>query len=102
TTFSYDSVDRLWKVTDAEVRVKEVTFDDLSRVVTVKEAGTTVATYDYSDNGLMNLFTDARGKDISFEYDGFDRRKKVIFEDSSYHEWTYNANSLITNFRTRA
>ncbi|MGE0265473.1 MAG: DUF6531 domain-containing protein [Candidatus Obscuribacterales bacterium] len=102
TTFSYDSVDRLWKVTDAEARVKEVTFDDLSRVVTVKEAGTTVATYDYSDNGLMSLFTDARGKDTSFEYDGFDRRKKVIFEDSSYNEWTYNANSLITNFRTRA
>ncbi|MGE0265099.1 MAG: RHS repeat-associated core domain-containing protein [Candidatus Obscuribacterales bacterium] len=103
TSFTYNNMRRLWKRTDALSRVTEITYDDMSRIATVKDPATnTAVTRTYTDNGLLESVTDAEGNTTEYEHDGFDRLKKTTFEDSTYEQLTYDANSNVVSRLTRA
>ena len=102
TSFTYNNLRKTWKVTDAESRVIEYSYDEGMRVATVKDPSLTIAeTRTYTDNGLLESVEDASGNVTAYEYDGFDRLKKTTFEDATYTQRTYDANGNLTQFRTR-
>lgn len=108
TTRTYDSADRLWKITQpvtgASNRVWEFLYDAADRLYTVKDPNSvTCETRLYSDNGLLASVSDARSKLTQFTYDGHDRADRTTYADSSYEQnQSYDANGNVLTYRTRS
>lgn len=103
TTYAYDALDRVWKVTDAENRTTETRYDGVGRVAMVVDAlGNVREQYAYSDNGLPRSLSDARGRVTVYGYDGFDRLSRVTQPDGSYAERGYDASGNVVSLRTRS
>ena len=109
STYEYDELDRLKKVTDAEGRITETMYDPVGRVVRVVETvdlamGTTQdrVAYTYTPNGKQKTLSDAKSNTISYDYDGFDRLEGTTYPDGSFAEATYDANGNVKTRRSRA
>ena len=106
TTMQYDSLQRLWKVTDALSRVIERFYDDANRVSSLKDpAGITAVTYTYRDNGQVATIKDARNNVTSYSFDGHDRPEKTIYPDATFEQVTSrdgNSNPLTVVTRSGA
>ncbi|MBL8085612.1 MAG: hypothetical protein JNN26_23500, partial [Candidatus Obscuribacter sp.] len=89
TTMQYDSLQRLWKVTDALSRVVERIYDDANRISSVKDpAGITAVTYTYRDNGQVATIKDARNNVTTYSFDGHDRPEKTTYPDATFEQIT--------------
>ncbi|MEO0399448.1 MAG: RHS repeat-associated core domain-containing protein [Pseudomonadota bacterium] len=100
---------------DGKDRVTKTVYDAASRPQKIARAhGTSIAQdsvrYTYTDNGLVATLTDARNYRTTYEYDGFDRAKKLRYPDptntnssstSDFEEWTYDAAGNILTERRR-
>ncbi|MBP2161633.1 MULTISPECIES: RHS repeat-associated core domain-containing protein [Asticcacaulis] len=97
-------------------RITQNIYDAVGRLKAVYQAvGTPIvrqyAWYDYSPNGQKTVEIDANHNKTTYEYDGFDRLKKLRFpvttvgvEQSSttdYEEYWYDANGNQTSWRRR-
>ncbi|MDJ0947046.1 MAG: DUF6531 domain-containing protein, partial [Kiloniellales bacterium] len=109
STYDYDELDRLKKVTDAEGRITETLYDPVGRVARVVETvdlalGTTQdrVAYTYTANGKQETLTDAKGNPTGFDYDGFDRLERTTYPDDSFEEATYDDNGNVKTRRSRA
>jgi RHS repeat-associated protein len=103
TEFTYNSLRKLWKREDAAGRVTEFLYDELGRLVTTIDPASVVSeTRTYTDNGALASLEDANENVTEFEYDGFDRLKKRIFPDSTFEQFTRDANGNVTVKLTRA
>lgn len=104
TTLLYDSLRRLWKITDPVSRVVTKTYDDANRPYIETDASNTVcATCLYTNNGLLASIKDARNNTTSYTYDGFDRPNLTTYQDGSYEQRSsYDANGNSGTFRTRS
>jgi RHS repeat-associated protein len=73
TTYAYDRLDRLTRVTDPAARPTSFAYDLLGRKVTTTDpdTGTSNATYDGA--GQVTATVDARGQKVSHEYDALGR-----------------------------
>ena len=64
---------------------------------------------EYTDNGLERIVADGKGNRTTYEYDGFDRLKKVRYpnavccasSDTDFEEYAYDANGNRTSWRRR-
>lgn len=106
TTMQYDSLQRLWKVTDALSRVVERIYDDANRISSIKDpAGITAVTYTYRDNGKMATIKDARNNLTTYSFDGHDRPEKTTYPDATFEQITSrdgNSNPLTMVTRSGA
>ncbi|NJL71223.1 MAG: RHS repeat protein, partial [Candidatus Competibacteraceae bacterium] len=106
TTMQYDSLQRLWKVTDALSRVVERIYDDANRISSVKDpAGITAVTYTYRDNGQVATVKDARNNVTAYSFDGHDRSEKTTYPDATFEQITSrdgNSNPLTMVTRSGA
>ena len=106
TTMQYDSLQRLWKVTDALSRVVERIYDDANRISSVKDpAGITAVTYTYRDNGPVATIKDARNNVTTYSFDGHDRPEKTTYPDATFEQITSrdgNSNPLTMVTRSGA
>lgn len=106
TTMTFDTLQRLWKVTDAASRVVERFYDDANRISSIKDpSGTTAVTYTYRDNGGLSTIKDARNYTTTYTVDGHDRADKTTYPDSTYEQVTSrdgNSNPLTVVTRSGA
>lgn len=95
-------------------RITRYTYDITDRVTNVASAyGTSnqqnTLAQTHTTNGLVATMTDANGNVTTYEYDGFDRTRKIRFPNTSgggsstsdYEQYTYDANSNVTQDRRR-
>lgn len=94
-------------------RITKLTYDALGRVTQTQRAyGTALAQTEsviYTTNGMVQTQTDAKGNVSTFEYDGFDRVKRLRYplaggggsSSSDYEEYGYDASSNVTARRLR-
>ncbi|MBK1707282.1 RHS repeat protein [Halochromatium glycolicum] len=107
TTLDYDAFDRLSQVRDPEQRVSEYHYDAKGRLLEVVEGvGTLEETlteqHGYTDDGLPASATDGRGHTTRYTYDGLDRLARTTYPDGSDEQFSYDDNSNLTQYRTRA
>lgn len=129
TTFEYDALDRVIKITDAlgnevindfdangqlwklthryrrtdgSYDVREVstkTFDAADRMKTNTDADGNVTTYTYDNAGNVIAVIDAEGHTTQFEYDAMNRRTAVVDATGYRTETTYNLRGDITSIK---
>lgn len=106
-TTTYDPVDRVLTVADGEGRTTQNVYSLAGEVLRVKRAVGTPLEQDYqintwTDNGLLESVTNAKGFTTTYTFDGFDRPKRSTFPDASYAEiLSYDANGNALSSRTR-
>ncbi|UCD52921.1 MAG: hypothetical protein JSW27_09825 [Phycisphaerales bacterium] len=92
TQYSYDALDRLWKVTDAEDNVTETRYYPDGQVWKIIDANDNAAvTNVYNDDGSLRQVIDAKGNVTEYDYDGFVALTKTTFEDGTYEQIDYDA-----------
>ncbi|MBX9670639.1 MAG: hypothetical protein K2X93_23755, partial [Candidatus Obscuribacterales bacterium] len=103
TSFEYNNLRQVKKVTDPMSRVVEYVFDDLGRPYTTKDAtGSIAVTQLYTDNGKLLSLTDKRGNTTTYSFDEYDRLKRITDADTKWTEVTaYDANSNPLKVTTR-
>ena len=109
STYEYDGLDRIRKVTDPEGRITETVYDPVGRVVRVIETvdlalGTTQdrVAYSYTPNGQQEILTDAKNNPTRYDYDGFDRLERTTYPDGSFEALTHDAKGNVKTRRSRA
>ncbi|MHC4943554.1 MAG: RHS repeat-associated core domain-containing protein [Planctomycetota bacterium] len=103
TSFEYDLMDRLWKVIDAELNVTRYLYDEVGRLYQVIGAdGLTSEEHLYSPNGKKLSFEDANGNVTQYVYDDFDWLGRMIYPDTSFEEFQYDAAGNIESKRLRS
>ncbi|MEZ4488774.1 MAG: RHS repeat-associated core domain-containing protein [Cyanobacteriota/Melainabacteria group bacterium] len=99
----YDGYDRLTSTLDAEFRNTQFEYDTSNRLVKVIDANNVIAEQrTYTANGLLATQKDGNNNQTTYVYDGYDRKKQVVYPDASYEEWTYDDNGNILTFRSRS
>lgn len=99
---------------DGPDRITRYIYDNRNQVTVVTSAYGTAdaqatASQTYTMNRLVASLTDANGNLTTYEYDGFDRIRRIRFPNTSgggssatdYEQYTYDANSNITQDRRR-
>ena len=103
TSYTYNSLRKLWKVEDAASRVTEWLYDENGRAQSmIDPANVTAQVRTYSDNGVLASIEDANENITVFEMDGFDRLKKQIFADDTFDQLTRDENGNVIERLTRA
>jgi RHS repeat-associated protein len=104
TQFTYDALDRLWKVMDAEDNVTETLYWPDGQVAkTIDAEGHEAITNTYYDpNGLLYSVQDANGNETVYDYDDFCRPFRTRYADDTYEQVTYDPNGRVDQTRTRA
>ncbi len=102
TNFVYNANNWLIKKIDAENRTWQYSFDPLGRIsIATDPLGNASQTNTYTSNGMLATITDARSNVTTMQYDGFDRLFKTIYPDSTFEEYSYNANNQVLTLLTR-
>jgi RHS repeat-associated protein len=102
TSFVYESRRILSTTTDAINRVVTQGYDQAGRNNTTDTMGVVQVIRTYTENGQLASLEDARGNVTVYEYDGFDRLKKRIYQDTNYEESSYDIYGRLTVNRTRS
>ena len=103
TTYDYDALGRVWKVTDAEGNVTETRYypdSKVWRVIDAEDHNNVTNTYDA--NGVLIKVQDAKGNATQYEYNGFNGMQKTIYPDGTYTEPSYSEIRETRSVRTRA
>ncbi len=95
TTYQYDPLDNLTKITDANSNNFTFTYDTLGRKVT--EVDPDMGTWTYTYDGVDNLLTktDSRGKTTTNTYDQLNRKASVSYPTDTGITYTYDGNGKI-------
>jgi YD repeat-containing protein len=103
TQYTYDTLGRLWKVTDAENNVTETRYYPDGRLWRVIDAlGNATVTNTYDPNGYLEKVEDAKENATEYEYNGFGGLKKTTYADGSFTEPYYDPIRRLEIMRTRA
>jgi hypothetical protein len=78
------------------------TYDNANRLAARTDALGQTTTYTYHPDGSLASLTDARASAYTFVVDALSRRTRMNYPGDSYETWTYDANSNMTQYRTRA
>jgi YD repeat-containing protein len=103
TTYTYDALGRVWKVTDAENNVTETRYYPDGKVWKVIDAeGHATVTNTYNADGSLQKVQDAKGNTTEYQYNGFMGTKKTIYPDGTYTQPGYDYIRRLETMRTRA
>ena len=83
TTFQYDALDNLVKVTDPKALDTVYTYDGFSDLVELSSPDTGLTTYTYDSAGNRLTQTDARGVTTTYGYDALNRLVSVAYSDGT-------------------
>jgi RHS repeat-associated protein len=104
TEFAYDENENLLSVTKPEGNVDAFSYDERDlRLTTTYGAGSSVATTEtsaYDLNGNLISFKDGLNQETTFEYDGYDRRTRVVAPTDTETLIEYDASSNVTSVET--
>lgn len=81
TTYEYDVLDNLVRVTDAAGNETLIAYDTLSRKTSINDPDMGARSYTYDANGNLRTQTDARPSTVTFEYDQLNR---ITIKDYPY------------------
>ena len=110
-TTTYDADDRkqtvTTQVTANQNRQRTYVYDALSRLSQIRDTtagspGTPLETHSYSPNSNETGFTDANGHQMSYLYDGLDRRIQTTYPDNSTEKFTYDPNGSLLQMTARS
>jgi YD repeat-containing protein len=103
TTYTYDALGRVWKVTDAEGNVTETRYYPDGKVWKVidGESHATVSNT-YNPDGSLHKVQDAKGNTTEYEYNGFMGTKKTIYADGTCTQPGYDHIRRLETMQTRA
>jgi len=95
TTYTYDSLNNLTKITDANSNQFTFTYDTLGRKVT--EVDPDMGTWSYTYDGVDNLLTktDNRGITTTNTYDELNRKASVSYPTDTGITYSYDGNGRI-------
>ncbi|WKZ20521.1 MAG: RHS repeat-associated core domain-containing protein [Candidatus Jettenia sp. CY-1] len=97
TTYQYDVLGNLTKVTDANNNQTTLTYDSLSRKTSMTDPDMGYWVYQYDANGNLTYQKDAKNQIITFTYDALNRITKKDYPtgtDTVYtYDQTFSANS---------
>jgi RHS repeat-associated protein len=80
--FTYDGAQNLKVIQDALGRTVSYDYDTLNRLTQVTQPQQTITTYGYDENSNRTAVTDPRGKLTTVSYDALDRMKTVGYDAS--------------------
>ena len=102
-TYDYDELGRKWLIHDSEGRIREFTYTAAGQAYQhVDPSGAVVEEHEYTNNSKRARLLDANDNPTTFEYDGFDRLRRIEYADGSYNELAYIGLSHVGAKRTRA
>lgn len=117
TGFTYDGLDRLTKVTDANAQQTQYEYDgngNVTKIINAKNKVTTneynqlnqvkkttdangkSVTSDYDLNGNQTKLTQANGNTVEFGYNSVNRQTSISFNGSQEYAFVYDANGNMT------
>lgn len=96
TTMAYDSIGRLWTVTDAKGKITTYAYDTMNRIASVTDPLGFITRYGYSWDGKLTVISDAKNHDIRYEYDERSRVKKMTDQLGRVETYTYYTGAEIT------
>ncbi len=98
----YNHLQQVDSKTDGEGRKWQYAYDPIGRVSTVTDPmGNASETRTYTDNGMLAAIEDARTNVTEMAYDGFDRVDTRTYPDTTFEQFTYNANNQVLTLLTR-
>ncbi len=92
TSFGYDKVNNLVRITDANVHTTTFTLDDLDRQVAITNPEGHSVRFVYDRLGNLLTLTDARNNLTTFTYDGMNR--VILMVDAMNGEWRYEYDAM--------
>jgi YD repeat-containing protein len=96
TQYEYDVLGNLIKVTDANGNQTIMTYDTLSRKISMDDPDMGYWEYGYDANDNLTYQKDAKNQEITFQYDALNRITKKTYPDQTYIEYRYDE-SFSTN-----
>jgi YD repeat-containing protein len=90
TTYEYDVLGNLVRVIDANGNQTVMTYDTLSRKISMDDPDMGHWEYAYDANGNLIWQKDAKGQEITFQYDALNRIIKKIYPDQTFIEYRYD------------
>jgi RHS repeat-associated protein len=100
TTYWYDVLNNLKTVVDAKGNQTDITYDSLSRKITMDDPDMGYWTYQYDANGNLIYQKDAKLQEINFTYDALNRVTKKDYPTGTDVIYTYDE-TLYTNPKGR-
>lgn len=76
----------------------EYIYDGLDRIISVTQSGKIIASYEYSADGKMISFKDAKGNKILYETDGFGRILSETDRLGSIRRYSYGRDGKLSSF----
>ena len=96
TQFGYDYRGRRTSVTDANGKATTYQYDDADRLLAVTDAAGNLTTYGYDTENNMVAITDAANNETQFSYDALGRVTSVTFPSTLSESYSYDAlNNLL-------
>ena len=100
TTYTYDAMSQITKITDAKNNATTCTYDELGRRLTIQnpDTGLTEYTYDDAGNMVLKVTPNVRmmGKSISYTYN-YNRLEKISYPQMNNVYYTYGAAGAASN-----
>jgi RHS repeat-associated protein len=94
TTYEYNAIDALTKVTNHLAHVTTMTYDLMGRKTAMSDPNMGNWSYVYDKAGNLTRQTDATGQILNFTYDLQSRMTKKTYPDLSEINWTYDVSDL--------
>ena len=82
--------------TDRGGRTNYYTYDEMRRLVEVKQPDQTLVKYEYDADGNLSKLIDPNNHATSLEYDAMKRLVKKIYADGKYETYAYDGEGLLT------
>jgi len=103
SSFQFNTINELEKFVDAADRSTGYDYDPCWRLTTVNNPdAVSDRSFSYTDNGRLASATDENENTTGYAYDGFDRLSTITYADGSAESLTYDANSNVLTWETRA
>ena len=80
TTYSYDALGRMVRLTDAKGNITTTVYDSVGRKIHMTDPDMGASTYVYNDAGGLSSVTDARGVRLRYTYDAMGRTTRKDYD----------------------
>jgi len=106
TTFTYDAngnqlTRTTTRTTPTGTETLTKTYDDMNRVVQITDPEGGSVDSVFNAIGKIHNITNLNGHTMRYEYTATGDTSKIVYPDSTYESWTYDAESRKTAFRDR-